>query len=199
MPLERITQTVLGQAQAEADKMVAVAKHAAEDRVSAAREAADREAEHHFQQAVRALEEEHARDLIQIKGAANKALLAQKNACLRVVFDKAKQRILALPKETYVAVMKQRLELAVGTQGGQLRAHSSEQAIFSSLLSALNAGRAPDAQVRLDKGTSLPEPGGFILISEQYQVDQTLATLLQELERDMAPEIAKALFGGPSA
>ncbi len=196
MGLERISQSVLAAAKTEAEHLMKAAQHAAEERVTAAREAAEREGERQYQAAVRALEEEFARKLIQCRGAAGKDLLFRKNACLREVFDRAKAALLALPEPAYMEVMGRLLERAAGADGGTVRVHEEDCAWFQRLLMEFNRNRAVEAQVRLDDTAPLPERGGFWFSSGRYEVDQTLDTLLKDMERELAPQLAAELFGG---
>ncbi len=196
MGLERISESVLAAAKTEAEHIVKAAQHAAEERVEAAREAAEREGERQYQAAVRAIEEEFARKLIQCRGVAGKELLIRKNACLRGVFDCAKAALKALPETAYMEVMGRLLERAAGADGGTLRVHAEDRARFLRFLEAFNRNRAVEAQVRLEDAAPLPERGGFLFSSGRYEVDQTLDTLLKDMERELAPQIAAELFGG---
>ena len=82
MALEKIQQAVKSSAQCEADRVLEAAHRAAQERVAAEKEAAAREAERQYQAAARAIDEEFARKLLQVKGAAGKQLLHKRNALL---------------------------------------------------------------------------------------------------------------------
>ncbi|HPO16979.1 MAG TPA: V-type ATP synthase subunit E family protein [Candidatus Hydrogenedentes bacterium] len=198
MGLERISQSVLAAAKTEADHLLKAAHLAAEERVQDAREAAERDGERHYQNAVRTIEEEYARKLIQCRGRSGKDLLTRKNTCLRAVFNHAKAAVLALPENTYMAVMRRLLERAAGADGGALRVHNEERSRFQRLLDEFNRNRSPEAQVRLDTA-ALQVRGGFWFVCGKYEVDQTLDTILKDMERELAPQIAAELFGGIDA
>lgn len=196
MGLDQINQAVLEAARTEADHILKAAQLAAEKKVAAGRETAEADGERRYQAACRAIEEEFARQVIQQKGGANKELLARKNAILRSVFDRAREQVLALPAGDYAAIMRKLLEGAAEGRGGKLRVHPSERAGFEQIVTAFNAGRPEALRVKIDDAQALPEAGGFVFVSEAYEVDQTLRTLLGDLERDMAPQIAAEGFGG---
>lgn len=198
MGLERISQSVLAAATTEAEHLVKAAQRAAEERIQDAREAAERDGERQYQNAVRAIEEEFARKLIQCRGKSGKDLLARKNECLRTVFDHAKAAVLDLPENTYMAVMRRLLERSAGADGGAVLVHTEEHSRFQRLLDECNRNRSPEAQVRLD-ATALTTCGGFWFVCGKYEVDQTLDTLLKNMERELAPQIAAELFGGIDA
>jgi len=200
MALEQISRAVRESAQKEADLILKAAEMAAADQEEQARRAAEAEGERRYQQAARAIEEEYARKLIQFSGAANKELLARKNACLRQIFDVAYERLLKLPDDEYTAIMRRLLDRATrdkdgGPRGGRIRIHPDEKGRFEGILREYNAGRPDDQTLALDAANPLPEPGGFIYVSENFQIDQTLRTLLGDLEREHAPRIAAQIFG----
>lgn len=194
MALEQISQAVRETAQKEADHILKAAEMAAAEQEEAARRAAEAEGERRYQQAVRAIEEDFARKLIQFSGVANKELLARKNACLRQIFDAAHERILQMPQDEYAATMQQLLRRAAGNQGGRVRVHPDETARFEAMLREYNAGRPDEQALTIDTANPLSEPGGFIYVAEEFQVDQTLRTLLGDLEREHAPRIAAKVF-----
>lgn len=195
MALDAISRSVLEAAQKEADRMLEKARKAADARVKSAREAAEQDGERRCQSAARAVEEECARQVIRARGAHSKELLTVRNARLAEVFAGAKAAVLALPAADYGKMMHGLLRAAATGQGGRVRAHPADAAVFEAVIAEINRSRAGAAPLELDRGRPLAERGGFVLDAGDYQVDQTLGTLLVDIERDMAPEIAAALFG----
>ncbi|HOZ49943.1 MAG TPA: V-type ATP synthase subunit E family protein [Candidatus Hydrogenedentes bacterium] len=196
MALENISNAVLGSARTEAEHILKAAEKAAEAKVAAARAAAEQDGERRFQSAVRAIEEEFGRKLIQAKGTANKELLARKNACLQRIFEEARARIVRLPADQYANTMGKLLRRAASEGGGRLRVHAEDRRVFVSLLADINKGRSPEARIELDDTHPLAQRGGFIFVGDGFQVDQTLATLLADAERELAPAIASDVLGG---
>lgn len=195
MALDNINKAVQDAARAEADLILKAARKAADERVAAARREAEAEEERRYQAAVRAVEEDFSRKLIQLRGTANKELLAKKNARLQQVFDAARTQILGFSQEDYAAIMRRLLSGAVGNAPGKLRVHPQDKDCFQRLIAEINKSRAADTQLGLDESAPLAERGGFVFVSRDFAVDQTLATLLADIERDVAPEIAAELFG----
>ena len=194
MALEEITQAVLEAARTEAEHILKAAKKAADEKLDAARKAAEQDAERRYLLQTRALEEEYARQLARLQGAANKELLRRKNALLRRVFADAREAILALPEEKYAEVWSRLLKKTASDRGGMLRVHAEEQDLYERLASAVNAGRPDDQKVVIDTARFLAERGGFIFVSDVFQVDQTLGALLESLEYELAPVISAELF-----
>jgi vacuolar-type H+-ATPase subunit E/Vma4 len=194
MALDAISRSVLEAAQKEADRMLEKARKAADARVKSAREAAEQDGERRFQSAARAVEDECARQVIRARGAHSKELLTVRNTRLAEVFAAAKAAILTLPAAEYGKMMLGLLRAAAAGQGGKVRVHPGDAAVFETLISEVNRSRAGAPPLALDRDKALAERGGFVLDAGDYQVDQTLGTLLADMERDMAPEIAAALF-----
>jgi hypothetical protein len=110
------------------------------------------------------------------------------------VFDLAHEQILALPDAVHRTVMRGLLERATEGRGGRIRLHADELPRFKPLIQELNAARAGANQLAIDESNCLPERGGFIFVSEDYEVDQSVRTLLQDLEYELAPHLARELL-----
>ncbi|MCX5768929.1 MAG: V-type ATP synthase subunit E family protein [Candidatus Hydrogenedentes bacterium] len=196
MGLDNISRAVLEAAKNEADHIIKAARKNADDKIAAARAAAEHDGERKYQNAVHAIDEDLARQLIQARGAANKQILAKKNLRLRQVFDSARQKILAMPAPEYANLMRSLLDRSVGPLGGLVRVHHQDEKLFAQLLADLNKARTPETELKLDTANPLEDRGGFMFVGGYYEVDQTLATLLGDIERDLAPQIAAQLFAG---
>lgn len=194
MALEKIQQAVKSSAQTEADHVLKAAERSAQERVETQKEAAGRDAERQYQAATRAIDEEFARKLLQAKGVSAKQLLEKRNALLLRVFQQARQQVLAWNVGEYAAVMGRLLERAAGDLGGKLRIHPKDSAAFARVLAEFNARRDPAKQVTVDETRPLPAQGGFVFVSDTFEVDQTVDTLLKDMEHELAPRIAAEIF-----
>jgi vacuolar-type H+-ATPase subunit E/Vma4 len=195
MGFEKISRAVLAKAKDEATTIIDGAKKSRGDFLKLKKEASEQEFDRLCKLRVQAIEEEHNRKLIQIKGAAGKQILDKRNALLRSLFEKAKKEILDWPSDKYAGVMGRLMERVVGSQEGKVRVHPKDQDVFQKVLSGLNEGRG-DAKITLDQSAPLPERGGFIFVGADFEVDQTLDTMLKDIEHDMLPAIASELFPG---
>ncbi|MCC6793528.1 MAG: hypothetical protein IT366_00300 [Candidatus Hydrogenedentes bacterium] len=196
MSLEKIQSDVLAAAQKEAEHILKAAEQASRERVAREVDAIRRGEEHRYEINARALAESASRAITQAKGEAAKKVLARRNAVLDAVFAEAKKQIAALPPDIYAMQMRKRLETAAGSHGGKVRVHAEDRIAMSSILVSLNAGRAENARVALDEDGTLPTRGGFLFIAPAYEVDQTLDTLVQELQHELAPQLASEIFAG---
>jgi V/A-type H+-transporting ATPase subunit E len=195
MGLEKIRQAVLTEAKAEATRIIDSARKNNAHFLKSQKEAADQEFDRLCKLRMQAIEEEYNRKLIQLKGLVSKQILDKRNALLKSLFEKAKKEILGWPSEEYARVMKRLIEKAGGNQEGKIRLHPADKDVFQKVLSELNEGRG-DPRITLDQSSSLPERGGFIFVTVNFEVDQTLDTMLKDIEHDMLPGIASELFPG---
>ena len=193
MGLEKIRQAVLSEAKAEATRIIDSAKKTTAGLLTLKKETAKQEYDRLCKLRMQAIEDEVNRKLIQFKGAAGKQVLDKRNDLLKSLFEKAKMEIQAWPQEKYAALMGRLIEKSAGRNTGKIRVSPEEKAIFGKVLSKLNEGRG-DARITLDESAPLPERGGFIFVGADFEVDQTVDTLLKEIEHDLLPVIAADLF-----
>jgi vacuolar-type H+-ATPase subunit E/Vma4 len=192
MGLENIRQAVLADAKAKATRIVDSAKKNAAGLLKSRKELAEQEFDRTCQHRMQAIEEEYSRKLIQLKGAAGKQVLDKRNVLLRSLFEKAKEEILSWPAEKYAGIMRRLIEKSAGNDAGEIRVHPDETAVFEKILSELNEGR--HAKLALSRGAPLTKRGGFIFISTHFEVDQTMDTILREIEYETIPVVAERLF-----
>jgi vacuolar-type H+-ATPase subunit E/Vma4 len=195
MGLEKIRQSVLAEARAEAARIINDAKRKNATVLKSQKEVSEQEFDRLCRLRMQAIEEEYNRKLIQLKGVASKQILDKRNILLKSLFGRAKHEILAWPPGQYGKVMSRLIENAGGKLEGKIRVHPDEKDLFEKILSELNEGRG-DAKITLDRTAPLPERGGFIFVSASFEVDQTLDTMLKDIEHDMLPAIASELFPG---
>ena len=195
MGLEKIRQSVLAEARAEAARLIDDAKKKNAIFLKSQKEVSEQEFDRLCRLMMQAIEEEYNRKLIQLKGTASKQILDKRNIFLKSLFQKAKHEILAWPPEQYAKVMGRLIENAAGKLEGKIQVHPDEKDLFEKILSELNKSRG-DAKIAIDPAAPLRERGGFIFVSASFEVDQTLDTMLQDIEHDMLPAIASELFPG---
>ncbi|OPY79220.1 MAG: V-type ATP synthase subunit E [Syntrophorhabdus sp. PtaU1.Bin153] len=194
MSLESIRKAVLVSSKTEASHIISAAKRQSEEQLKKEKECFQRKAELLYQTQAKAIEEEYVRQLVQFQGVAVKTLLERRNGRLRAIFGEARVRILALPQEEYGEIMRRLLERAAGPSGGKVRFHPLDRETFVGVIEAVNRGRSSENYVSLEENNALTEQGGFVFVSPTFEVDQTLTTILAEIERELLPAIARDLF-----
>ena len=172
---------VLGGAGAEAEKI------AAKYKAQADAEAADLDAKNRKAAAER---EERLAGTAQME--ARKAALAAKQEMVEKAYELALQKLCSLPEEKYTAVLA---ELLI-----QASSSGKEEVIFSEA-DRRKVGKAAVEKANKDSGKKLtlsgetrPIQGGFILRSENVEVNCAFDTLVRLQKAETAGEVVKKLF-----
>ena len=190
--IERITQRISADAQAEIDRVLGEARAEAEKiaaryQAQADAEAADLDAKNKKAAAER---EERLAGTAQME--ARKAALAAKQEMVERAYGLALQKLCSLPEEKYTAVLAGLLVQASST--------GKEEVIFSEE-DRLKVGKAAVDKANKDGGKKLvlsgetrPIQGGFILRSENVEVNCAFDTLVRLQKAETAGEVVKKLF-----
>ena len=191
--IERITQRISADAQAEIDRVLGEAraeaeKIAAKYQAQADAEAADLDARNKKAAAER---EERLAGTAQME--ARKAALAAKQEMVEKAYDLALKKLCSLPEEEkYAAVLAELLVQASST--------GKEEVIFSEA-DRRKVGKAAVEKANKDGGKKLTLsgetrsiPGGFILRSENVEVNCAFDTLVRLQKAETAGDVVKKLF-----
>ena len=190
--IEKITQRISAGAQAEIDRVLGEARAEAEKiaaryQAQADAEAADLDAKNKKAAAER---EERLAGTAQME--ARKAALAAKQEMVEKAYDLALQKLCSLPEEKYAAVLAELLVQASST--------GKEEVIFSDK-DRRKVGKTAVEKANKDGGKKLTLagetrsiPGGFILRSENVEVNCAFDTLVRLQKAETAGEVVKKLF-----
>ena len=190
--IERITQRISADAQAEMDRVLGEARAEAEKitakyQAQAAAEAADLDARDKKAAAER---EERLAGTAQME--ARKAALAAKQEMVEKAYDLALQKLCSLPEEKYTAVLAELLVRASST--------GKEEVIFSEA-DRRKVGKAAVEKANQEGGKNLTLsgetrsiPGGFILRSGSVEVNCAFDTLVRLQKAETAGDVVKKLF-----
>ena len=190
--IERITQRISADAQAEMDRVLGEARAEAEKitakyQAQAAAEAADLDARNKKAAAER---EERLAGTAQME--ARKAALAAKQEMVEKAYELALQKLCSLPEEKYAAVLAGLLIQASST--------GKEEVIFSEA-DRRKVGKAAVEKANQEGGKNLTLsgetrsiPGGFILRSGSVEVNCAFDTLVRLQKAETAGDVVKKLF-----
>ena len=190
--IERITQRISADAQAEMDRVLGEARAEAEKitakyQAQAAAEAADLDARNKKAAAER---EERLAGTAQME--ARKAALAAKQEMVEKAYDLALQKLCSLPEEKYTAVLAELLVRASST--------GKEEVIFPGA-ARRKVGKAAVEKANQEGGKNLTLsgetrsiPGGFILRSGSVEVNCAFDTLVRLQKAETAGDVVKKLF-----
>jgi V/A-type H+/Na+-transporting ATPase subunit E len=195
MSTQKVVDTILSQAKAEADRIRAEAQ-ARIDADQAAHEAEmNRYREQTQQLAQAAAEDRKSRTLAAARMSIRKETLAAKVQWLDEVFALAKRRILSLPDEQYQELMTTLMVRAIRTGDERVRVGRAETRIHEKLIKQVNRQLGPGFKgtVQLDSQRADIE-GGFLLLRGKIQVNAGIDVLIEQARRQLELELSRELF-----
>jgi V/A-type H+-transporting ATPase subunit E len=191
--IEKITQRIETDTQAEIDSLLADARAEAE-RIGAKYHAqADSEKAELTARNEKAAAEREERLVSVAQMEARKVTLAAKQEMVEQAYQRALEKLCAMPEEQYVTVLADLL--------GQASSTGREEVIFSEADRKKVGKAAVAAANAAKKGAALtlsaetrPIRGGFILKDENVEVNCTFETLVRLTKTETAGAVAKQLF-----
>ncbi len=190
--LEKITERIAADAQAQADDITAQAKAQAAEIVADYQARADA-----FVEAERAKAAEQAAQTAQRAEAAGilegrKWVLGAKQQLLEDTFDLALTKLRALPKEEYTALLT-KLLVRAGQSGGEVMFNQTDRAqVGKAVVTAANEAMK-DGCLTLSEETRDIQ-GGFVLKSGLVELNCALETLVEQEKEAMSVSVATHLF-----
>ena len=190
--IEKITQRIQADAQAEIDRVLSEARAQAAEIIAGYKAQADAEAAQIAAKNEKAAAERQERLISAAQMEARKAALAAKQEMVEKAYDLALQKLCSLPEEKYAAVLAELLIQASST--------GKEEVIFSDK-DRRKVGKAAVEKANKDGGRELTLSGetrsiqgGFILRSENVEVNCAFDTLVRLQKAETAGEVVKKLF-----
>ena len=190
--IEKITQRIASDAQAEVDRILGDAREEAA-RISANyRAQADAEAQELDAKNERAAAEQEERLISAAQMKASRLQLAAKQEMVEKAYIQALDKLCAMPKEQYVDVLA-KLLVEASSNGKEEAVFSKEDREQAGKAAVEKANQLSGKQLRLSE-ESLPIRGGFILKDKNVEVNCTFETLVRLQKAETAGAVAKTLF-----
>ena len=190
--IEKITQRIASDAQAEVDRILGDAREEAA-RISANyRAQADAEAQELADKNERAAAEQEERLISAAQMKASRLQLAAKQEMVEKAYIQALDKLCAMPEEQYVAVLAGLLVKA-SSNGKEEAVFSKEDRERVGKAAVAKANELSGKQLRLSEETQ-PIRGGFILKDKNVEVNCTFETLVRLQKAETAGAVVKKLF-----
>jgi len=192
--IEKITQRIDADAQAEIDRITAEAREqagqiTAKYQAQAARETADRRARNEKNAAQR---EERLVSVAELE--ARKRNLAARQSMVEEAFDLALKKLCSMPDSAYVETTA-RLMAKAAPDGCGTAVFSREKHDSVGAAAVAAANRLLGSKGKLTISDEVrPIQGGFILVNGSVEVNCTFETLVRLQRGSMAGEAARRLF-----
>jgi len=182
MPFSGVEKAVVEKAKKEAAEIVVRAKKEAEAAVSAAGQRADKEAADTVAKAKSEAEEQHQRALSALERDMRLTSLEEKNRLLEEVIQKAAEQFKSVKPEKLAGICAKELEEA-DTAGATLRVAPGTKELFRAFSSK---------GVKVEEDSAIE--AGYVLVRDDFRLDRTLKTRLDEVRTEMRTELARMLF-----
>ena len=190
--IEKITQRIESDAQAEIDRILGDAREEAA-RISANyRAQADAEAQELDAKNERAAAEQEERLISAAQMKASRLQLAAKQEMVEKAYIQALDKLCAMPKEQYVDVLA-KLLVEASSNGKEEAVFSKEDREQVGKAAVEKANQISGKQLRLSE-ESLPIRGGFILKDKNVEVNCTFETVVRLQKAETTGAVVKTLF-----
>ncbi len=192
--IEKITARIEEDSQKEIDALLAQAKAQAADITARYQAQAEAEAADIVARGEKAAAEREGRLASVDQLECRKAVLAAKQEVIELAFRRAKEKLLSLPQDRYVALLAGLAVKASSTGKEKLIFSQADRArVGKAVVVAANAKIGPTAALTLAEETR-PMDGGFILSGGTVEVNCTFDTLIRLQRGALAGQVAKVLF-----
>ncbi|MCF2616841.1 hypothetical protein JQM68_06490 [Oscillibacter valericigenes] len=190
--IEKITQRIASDAQAEVDCILGDARDEAGRIAANYRAQADAEAAELAAKNEKAAAEREERLVSAAQMEARKVQLAAKQEMVEKAYIQALDKLCALPEEQYVAILADLLVKA-SSNGKEEAVFSPEDRERVGEAAVAKANELSGKQLRLSEETQ-PIRGGFILKDKNVEVNCTFETLVRLQKAETAGAVAQKLF-----
>lgn len=195
--ISKIKEKILEEAREEKQKLVENAQAQARDIKVEYKQKSEEMLNDILDKAGKAAEEKKRRILSMAQLENRKALLQAKQEIIDEVFKKAKVKLEKMPDEKYLDLMTDMLLKSVitGNEEVVISEHDKNR-ITQDFLAKINktlkdSGKQGNLRISKTPGRMI---GGFILKSEDLEVNSTLDSLINIEREELETEIAKILF-----
>ena len=190
--IEKITQRIASDAQAEIDRILGDARDEAARITANYRAQADAEAQELADKNERAAAEQEERLISAAQMKASRLQLAAKQEMVEKAYIQALDKLCAMPEEQYVAVLAGLLVKA-SSNGKEEAVFSKEDREQAGKAAVEKANQLSGKQILLSEETQ-PIRGGFILKDKNVEVNCTFEALVRLQKAETAGAVAQKLF-----
>lgn len=195
MNAEQVVNKILSEAKEKAETIVSEAKKRVETQIAETKTelaAYDKQSETLAEQAA---QDKRDRMLAGARMANAKQLLAARVQILEDVFEKAKQAIVGLPDNEYLALMKSLLQKAVETGDEEVVIAKDDNRITPAFIKDVNGQLGSGFQGNLRLAEQRGDfAGGFILTRGNIRINASIDVLVDQVRQSLESELVEDIF-----
>jgi vacuolar-type H+-ATPase subunit E/Vma4 len=193
MSLEKITKSILDDAERESARILHAAQITAQRNVDSARKELRNNLADRLKAAEAEFEEKKAIEISNVDAGYRQQLLEIKNVVIGDVFKRSTQQVTSLSNEEYLSLIEKWLQ-TINTAGQISIGPKDSKRITQGFISKVNQSRTKSSSLSLSKDF-VDISGGFIVKTEKFEMDYSIDTITSNLREQLGPKIAKKLFG----
>lgn len=195
--IESILSHIISDAEEEKQKILAEAKNKAKEIIDAANRKADEIKKDLHERACEKAEDYKRRKISMAELDFKKEILTAKQKFINDAFDNALLFLKNMDRVKYIQYLRNSIIEAVDKGDEQIIVNSNDKNIISlEFLKDINVflnSRGINANVTLSNETA-DISGGFIIKSDDVEIDNSFDTLIQNLREDLEMQVAQILF-----
>jgi len=195
MKAEQVVEKILSQAQQEAQAILDQARSRIQQRRADLQGSRQNYAQQTEEKAKTAGEDKLARMLAAARMDLQKKRLAAKVDLLNEVFEKARQKINALPEEAYLDLMSRLIMKAAQTGDEEVLVGAQETRLNQKCIKQINQKLGPGFKGNLRLSDEKADiDGGFILRRGNVRINASTGVLIEQMRQDLEIDLAAELF-----
>ena len=195
MKAEQVVEKILSQAQQEAQAILDQARSRIQQRRADLQGSRQNYAQQTEEKAKTAGEDKLARMLAAARMDLQKKRLAAKVDLLNEVFEKARQKINALPEEAYLDLMSRLIMKAAQTGDEEVLVGAQETRLNQKCIKQINQKLGPGFKGNLRLSDEKADiDGGFILRRGKVRINASTGVLIDQMRQDLEIDLAAELF-----
>jgi V/A-type H+-transporting ATPase subunit E len=200
MPLEKLIERILRDAEEKAEHIRSEAQMRRREVISEANREAEARYHRMVNEARRTWEEEKKQRVTMAALEARKSILEQKQELIQEVFDRTLGAMRDMPEDQYVDLIIRLLLVVVEDTGGELVMSSRDrERIGEEIISKANtAFEQAGKRGRITLSSETRDiSAGFVLQAEGVEINSSVEALISSKREELEPEVVRILFGGP--
>ncbi len=198
MPLEKLIDRIISEAEEEASRIKKEAEKEREKILSAAKDEAEGIRQRVIETYRREAEEEKKRRVTSENLEARTALLAEKQELIKSVIDRVVLSVKEMPEDEYIEILiKMHKGLDIKTKGELILSPGDRSRIGERFVQKANEqirSAGLSGELVLSEETR-DIKGGFIIRSEGIEINNSIEALISSRREELELKIAEILFG----
>ncbi len=190
MSVERIKNAIIGEAEKEARQIVSQAEEERENRLETGSSGLESEFHRRFENIKKEAEQDAERKIMQKRSQHNLELLKKRNELLNSVFDKAAEQLQGLDDDAYREMLAGWADQIPSDASGEVLCNSSDVDRIEPLVKELD--KNADGDISLEAEDHIED--GMVFRAEDFEIDMTIRSKMNELREELTPEIARIVF-----